>query len=156
MAATKRRQILEAVRARLQAIKIASDYHTDAGDVVFLGETPVLGPDDPHPVALAMIVLTDDPVHQQQNVKVTLPIEVQIVTQPNAAEQARPWLLVEDAIGDVKVAVEAGDRTLGGLLASGLDLKRGPVRFLERTSGNDIVGAGVEYRFGYVEGWGTP
>jgi len=156
MAATRRRQILEVFRTRLLGIKTVDGFNTNAGDLVFLGETPVLGPDDTEPVALAVVVLTDDVIHSQENVKTVLPIEIQAITKPNAHEQSQPWLLVEDVIGDVKTAIETSDRTLGGLLSHQRDIRRGPTRFLERESGDDIIAAGITYIVEFVEGWGAP
>ena len=64
--------------------------------------------------------------------------------------------LVEDVIGDVKTAIETSDRTLGGLLSHQRDIRRGPTRFLERESGDDIIAAGITYIVEFVEGWGAP
>src|SRR3990167_4114681 len=149
MATTKREAILAELLLRLSAITIAHGYATDAGDQVFLGESPQLGEDDPSQ-GLALVV-EDDEVNSKGYVFITLPIAVQALAK---ADLDTPWLAIEAILGDVKRAIELEDRTLGGLLKS--ELRRGSTRTLAREPGSTTVGEGITYRCEYVESWGNP
>ena len=148
--ASRRQQVLAALVARVQAITVDDGFNTDAGTAVYLGETPMLGPDDPL-VAIALIVGDDDPGYQGEHVFVKLPIEIQGVA---FADQTDSWMAVEAVIEDIKRAVELEDRSLGKLLRS--ELERGPTRTLRREPGSSTVGAGVTYLAPIAEKWGTP
>lgn len=147
---TKRQDILEALRARLQAITRIGGYATDAGALVFLGEQPDLGPDDPD-VALAIGVGDDEPGHQGEHVFIRLPLEIQAIAKASLDE---PWLTIEAVIGDIKKAVEQSDRTLGGYVKR--QIERGVTRTLAREPGSTTVGVGITYVAPYVEVWGAP
>lgn len=149
MAETKRALILAALLALVREITVANGYTTDAGDAVFLGEVPQLGESDP-PVAIALVVEDDDP-NDQGHIFIGLPISVQAIAK---ADLDAPWLAVEAVLGDVKLAVEQADRTLGGLLKG--RMARSTTRSLPREPGSTTVGAAVTYRCDYVEVWGNP
>ena len=150
MPASRRRLIVEALKARVEAIRVANGFETDAGVTVFLGETPPLGPDDPE-TAIAIVVGDEDPQYQGANLFIRLPVAIQALAR---ADLEQPWLAVEDLIGDIKRAVELEDRTLGGLVKR--QIERGSVVALEREPGSTTVGAAVTFVCPYVEGWGTP
>jgi len=67
---------------------------------------------------------------------------------------------VEDALADIKEAVEVEDRSLGGLLIGGRNnpegLQRGTTEPFERRSGSEVVGALITYACRYAEAWGQP
>lgn len=148
--ATRRRSILEAVKTRLEAIRQDDGYATDAGETVFLGEAPALGPDDPD-VAIVILVGEDEPHFQGEHVLLRLPLEIQAVAKADLDE---PWLAVEDVLGDIKMAVETTDRTLGGLVKR--QIERGATVTLEREPGSTYVGATLTYYAPYTERWGHP
>jgi len=150
MAASRRRLILEALKARVEEITVEHGFETDAGLTVFLGETPALGPDD-STTAIAIVIGEEDPRYQGAKFLIRLPLAIQAIAR---ADLDQPWLAVEDVIGDIKRAVELEDRTLGGLVKS--DLERGSVQALEREPGSTTVGAEVVYFAIYSEGWGIP
>jgi hypothetical protein len=136
------------MRTRLRLIRKVNGYSTDAGDHVFLGETPQLGPDDPDE-AIAIVVGEDEPTVQGPKVILSLPVQVQAHVKVTAAD---PWMSVENLVADIKKAVET-DHDLGRRVN---DLQRGPVAPLEREDGSEVVGCGVEYRLVYAEKWGAP
>ena len=147
---SKRLQILEAIVARLTTISIANGFDTDAGAHVFLGETPVLGPDD-GPIAIAVVPQDDRLTAQQMKIAAPWPIPVQALAQADLDE---PWVAVERVLSDIKRAVELADRTLGGLVSQ--PFERGQTRTIPREAGQTTTGAEVIYVFAYVEPWGHP
>lgn len=147
---TTRQQILEAVRARLQAIRTIDGFATDAGEQVFLGEAPMLGPDDPD-VAIAIVIGDDVPTFQGEQVLLQLPLGLCALAKADLAE---PWIAVETLLGDIKTAFELPDRTLGGLLRG--QVERRPTLTLEREPGSTTVGVCVGYMARYTEVWGNP
>jgi hypothetical protein len=148
--ASNRRQILEAVRERLQAILRSGGYHTDAGALVFLGEAPNLGPDDPAQ-AIAILVDDDRVIGVKTQVQIELPVSIAALVR---ADLDTPWLMVEDVLADIKRAIEVPDRQLGlGRIVTSR-IERGTTRTLERQDGTNVVGATVTYTIPYVEVWG--
>jgi hypothetical protein len=139
---------LAELRTRLQQITVANGFNTDAGDLVFLGERPALGPDDPA-AAVAIVVGPDEPTFQGPKIILVLPVQVEAHVREDVAD---PWLQVEAVIEDIKTAVEL-DHDLGGRVN---DLRRGSVTPLDREDGSTTVGAGIEYRLVIAEQWGTP
>lgn len=151
MATTYLRQaIVEAVLARLQAIRSEDGFATDAGQAVFLGETPQLGPDDPNE-AIAIVIGEDTIGYQGENLLVILPLEVQALAK---AELDQAYLAVERVLGDIKTAIELTDRTLGGLVRR--QIERDVTVTLKREPGMAVVGVSVTYRCPYIEAWGNP
>ncbi len=150
-----RQAILAEVISRLGTIAIANGYQTDAGLMLFVGELPLLGPDDP-PAAIAVIVRDELAAdlsgygEAPDGITVSvLPIECQAVAK---ADLEQPWVLVEAVISDIKQAIETSDRSLGGILV--LPLKRGRTRAFGREPGSTIVGAAVPYLATFAEQWG--
>jgi len=147
---SRRQLILAALLERIGAIRKANGYNSEAGRQVFLGESPVLGQDDPE--SAIAIVLGDDAVpYVGENVTVKLVIEFQAHTK---ADINAPWLAVEALLADIKRAIELEDRTLGKLLPN--KIERGPSRTLPREPGSTTVGASVTYIATYLERWGQP
>lgn len=149
MATSTRQAILEALLARVGRITVENGYATDAGLTVYFGESPILGEDDPLS-ALALIVNDDLPQDQNgTDVLTVLPIDIQALAR---ADATNPWLTVEAVIADIRAAVEAGDRSLGKLLAR--NLLRGRTRRLQREPGASTIGAAVQYTAIYLDTWG--
>lgn len=147
---SRRQQIVEALKARLEAITIANGFDTNVGTTIYVGESPDLGPDDAD-TAIAIVVGDEEPQFQGEHVYLELPISIQAIAKANLDES---WLNVEAVIGDIKRAVELADRTLGGLVKR--QIVRGPVRALHREPGNTTVGASVTYIAPFTEVWGSP
>ena len=141
---------IEKLEGRLEQIRKSNGYATDAGQLIFLGEQPVLGPDDPV-AAIAMVVRRDEPGYQGENVDTVLPVEVQAIVK---ADITRPWATIEAVIGDIKKAVEV-DHDLGGTLKP-RGLERGATEPMDREAGSEFVGCGVTYRLNFAEQWGAP
>jgi hypothetical protein len=148
-----RQAVIAAFVTRVAAIAVANGYQTNAGLTLLVGETPELGPDDPT-AAIALMVRDDVPTDQSGfdgsgGLTVTvLPIDVQALAR---ADQTQPWLTIEAVIADIRRAIESGDRGLDGLLTTAL--VRGRTRALPRETGATTIGAGVEYRATFAEGW---
>lgn len=147
---SRRQAILAAFIARLSGILIADGYQTDVGQVVFIGERPVLGPDDPD-ASIDVVVGADEPGYQGENVFVSLPVTVRAVVK---ATRDSAWATVEAAVSDIKTAIET-DHDLGGLLVA-RGLERGTVEPRDREPGDVVVGVGIRYTLKYVEKWGAP
>lgn len=147
---SRRQAILAAFIARLSGILIADGYQTDVGQVVFIGERPVLGPDDPD-ASIDVVVGADEPGYQGENVLVSLPVTVRAVVK---ATRDSAWATVEAAVSDIKTAIET-DHDLGGLLVA-RGLERGTVEPRDREPGDVVVGVGIRYTLKYVEKWGAP
>jgi hypothetical protein len=148
---TQRRNILAALTADVATIATANGFDTDAGLVVYVGEVPQLGDDDPDQ-AIAIIFGLEEPHWELpgKSVQIRLPIAICAV----AKARTNAYLVIESLIGDIKRAIEKEDRTLGGLLTH--PLERGPVAWLPRESGSTTVGAAVNYVIRIKEGWGAP
>jgi hypothetical protein len=152
VADSKRKRILAALVARLEAIHKADGFNTDAGDRVFRGYVPQLGPDDATPY-LSLIAPDDTPGSQMVKVVQTLSIDIYVVGRVDLRGED-PDADVEDGIADVKKAIELEDRELGGLLCD--RLTRGVTRSFERESGTPLIGAIVAYQAKYTDVWGDP
>ena len=147
---SRRQEILAKFVERLERILVANGFQTDVGQLVFIGERPVLGPDDPT-ASLDVVVSADEPGYQGENVFVTLPVTVHAMVK---SDWVTPWQTVEAVIADIKTAIET-DHDLDGLLIP-RGLERGPIVPRDREAGDTIVGAGVQYSLKYVEQWGAP
>lgn len=145
-----RRTALAEFKNRLSAILIANGYHTDAGAEIADSEVYELGPDDP-PVSLAMVVKKEVLIQHQADVKLALhlPVEVVILVRPNLDDVRGS---IEDAIEDVKRAMETGDRQFDGLLVN--TLRRGEIEPLDRTTGSNVAGAIIPYTLPISEAYG--
>lgn len=156
MADSRRLRILEALKARVSAIKVSDGFNTDAGLRVYLGELPVLTPDDPEAV-IAVIPKEDIVGSALNNIPITWPIDIVVLVRPEITE---PWVLVENALADIKKAVELEDRTLNGLLIGGRDnpggLVRGTTETFPRQTGAEVVGVSITYACPYAEAFGYP
>jgi hypothetical protein len=149
MATSVRQAVLAAMLARLQVITQGAGFQTDAGETVFLGEAPTLGPDDPD--AAIAILVGDDRVNFQ-NVGVQIRLPIQICALAKVAEGLAAWQQVEAMLADIIKAVELADRNLGGLLSS--PLEPGVTHTLPREPGAAVVGAVIEYGAIYKRAWG--
>lgn len=151
-----RQRILEVVKARLEAIvegQPSADgvvFATSAGELVFMNETPALGPDDPD-IAIAVVVGDDAPNRTGEHVSLELPLELQAIAKADLEE---PWAAAEMVLADIKRAMELRDRTLEGLVRPRME--RGVTRTLEREPGTPVVGVGIAYLCPYIEQWGAP
>lgn len=148
--ASRRQRILEALFARLEAIRVGATFQTDAGRFVYVNETPGFGPDDAE-TAIALVIGVDVVRVQGNKVFVALPIEVQALASAGLKEG---WRYTEPVLADIKRALELEDRTLGGLVEQWL--ARGSTRTLERDEGSTTVGVAVGYEANYSETWGNP
>jgi hypothetical protein len=146
----RRQLILAEFVERLRVVSVANGFQTDAGEALYIGETPSLGPDDPA-AAIAIVVGDETPSYQGMQIYLELPYEIQALAR---ADLDQPWLTVEQVIADIKTAVELEDRTLGGLVKR--QIKRGTVRTLGRDDGSTAVGAAVTYLAPFTETWGDP
>lgn len=150
---TTRLSVLTAFAARLADITIANGYATDAGQLVVMGEAGELGESDPD-AALA-IVPGDDRQKTQAGTVGTAFLEwpIQLVAL-GKADLSQPWVTLENIVGDIKRAIETGDRRLGGLVKS--DLQRGATRIVPREPGSLTIGVSVTYVVTIAEPWGQP
>lgn len=147
---TRRLAIIVAFMERVAAIAQTNGFMTDAGTTVILGEKTEFGADDPEQ-AIGLVILSDVPRYQGENVFMSLPIEFQAIAKSDINQ---PWLVAEQVLGDIKQAIELSDRTLGGLVPR--QIKRGPTRVLPREAGGTTVGVGITYLAEYAEAWGLP
>lgn len=144
--------ILNALMARVAVIRASGDdqFATDAGQALFLGGVPALGPADPD-AAIAILPLTDVVLRTGENALIEWPIQIAAVAKADAQE---PWVTIELVLADIKRAIELPDRTLSRLLAGRLE--RGPTEVLEREPGSTSLACAITYVAQYAEGWGTP
>ena len=149
---TTRLQVLNAFAALLADVRIANGYTTDAGQLVALGAVEELGPDDPD-AALAIAPGDDRRKGGAGTIGTDLvewTIEFLALVK---ADIDQPWVAIENAVGDIRKALETDDRLLGGLLKS--DLQRGSTRVVLRQPGSTIVGASVTYVATIAQTWGV-
>lgn len=149
---SRRADLLSAIATRLAAITVANGYVTDAGQAIFVNETPTLGPDDPD--AAIAVLIGDDQIRAAQPGKkllIALPITVQALVK---ADLDDAWLTAEGVLADVKQAIEQDDLTLGGLAEQ--EIQRGQTRTVPREPSNTTVGVAIGYVAHYAEQWGNP
>lgn len=143
-----RRQVLEAMVVRLEAIQIANGFQTDAGKAVYFGESPQLGEDDDPEGAIALVPLEGSVRYQAENIVVTLPVEAQALV---TADLSNPYVAAEVILEDIVKGMELDDRTFNKLLK--WDMKREGYRTLKREPGGKTVGCAVAYSVEFVNGW---
>ena len=155
MATTRRRQILEAMRDRIQAaIPLAA---------VFVGRTPQLGDDDG---AMAVAILPDSDIVDETLPRARRLWEIKILAVRNTAGDDA-WLDSEsdlfepifEAIEDDRAApsrVRVNGRLVSGSTLGGLctALVRGAVVPFERTEGSRAEGVEITYSLAYPVGPG--
>lgn len=148
--ATIRQAIVANAVDRVMAIQtgVDSDFETDAGKAVYIGSTPELGKDDPGE-AIAVVLNDDDVTKDTPKTFLTLPVEIQALVRVGPINA---WLRMEAILGDIKRAMEIGDRRELG----GYPMRRGPTRTLPREPGSNTAGVGVTYFVDYSETWGQP
>lgn len=148
---SRRRQIIAAIKARLEAIQVGTLFETSAGLHVFINETPKFGASDPT-VAIA-VVIGEDSVEIQQGYKlvIRMPLGVQAIAP---ATLDRAWQELEPVLADIKRAMELPDKRFGGLVEQ--ELLRGSTQTMERDEGSTTVGVSVAYLATYTETWGNP
>lgn len=148
---SKRQDILAELLTRLEQITTDNGFQTDAGNTVFIGLVPALGPDDPT-TALAVILDADaNPGHQGENIVIRLPLKIHALIQVNTEN---PYERVEAILADIKKAIET-DHNLSGIL-SPRGLERGVTQCAYREQGSEFGGGYVEYRLVFLEQWGNP
>lgn len=150
-AASRRESIKAAVVERLEAITVANGFNTDVGAKVYVDEFPALGPDDARE-ALALLTQVDELAWQGKGFLVRLPLTVMVFLDGDAAGNDSQRL--EQAVADIKRAVELDDRLLGGLLHE--YLTRGDTEVIPREPGSVVLGVAVTYVATFKEGWGAP
>jgi hypothetical protein len=148
---SKRKRILDAVVARLAVITVANGFGSNAGDSIKLGDNPQLGPDDRYP-CIAVLVEDDTIGNQQARIVIDLSIQIAVIVPIDLADST--WPAIEEAVSDVKRAMELVDRSLSGLLR--YNLERRPTRIYPRESGSTVAGVTVGYLLPYHETWGEP
>jgi hypothetical protein len=147
---SRRQNILSELMVRLGRINTSNGFQTAAGDLLFIGERPVLGPSDPAQ-SIAVSVKPDIPGYQGENIAMELPVAIAAIVR---ADTDQAWASIEAIIADIKEAVEI-DHDFGGLLDP-RGLERGTTEPYDRESGDTVVGATVNYTFRYREQWGAP
>jgi len=157
MADSRRLQIIEALKARVEAIDGTGDFNTTAGANVLVNEEPKFGTHDPK-VAIVMLVKEDQGGELQLgNIPLLLPIDFVAMVAPTLDA---PWRQTELVLADIKKAIELEDRSLGGLLTGGRNnpegLMRGTTEVFYRQNGSEAAGLLITYAAKYVEAWGFP
>lgn len=148
--ASRREQIIDALKTRAEAITVVGGFNTDLGASLLINELPQFGPDDPRQV-LVMLVGDDEITSQGKGFLYRLPFTFLVLVDADVEDG---WRQVEQGIADVKRAIELEDRTLGGL-SSGY-MERGNVETIPREPGSAAIAAAVPYVTFMKEGWGAP
>lgn len=151
-----RKQILAAVRARLEAITTANDFSTDAGAHIFMGVLPKLGPEDPDAViAVVPQDFSPTPLGKVQ-LRIAGDWPIDVIAVANASENRDdPWMVIEDVLADIQRAMELEDRTFGGLV-NPTEFESGAARIFGRESASEIVAVAQTYTFRLQRVWGCP
>lgn len=148
---SNRTEIETVLLERLAAITVTGGYHSDAGAAVFVGDVPMLGPDDPD-AAIAVVPGDDNPRSTQEQVAIEWPIHLFAIAKDSLAQA---WALVESQLEDLKKAIEKDDAVVGRANAKAL-IRRGSTRTIPREPGTTIVGVSLTYWVSYTEVWGNP
>ncbi|WP_041646656.1 hypothetical protein [Aromatoleum aromaticum] len=146
--------IAAAIATRLQTIRIANGYATDAGAAVYRGRTSF----DAADVPCITIAEPEDEIEEQRDhpdgdgadliARLPFTIEAFAACNPDAPNVAGHQL-----VADIKRAIFSADITLGGLAVT--------LRYLGRTiaprePGARIVTVAVKIRVGYTENLAAP
>lgn len=164
---THRLTILQAIVARLEAIRVENTfttrdggtdhYRTDAGDRVFLYEVPELGEGDPIN-AIAVLVDDSDPVLLGGFIEEPLIVEIQALAKADVDPQEpitlSPAEAAEELLGDIRRAIEQPNRTLDSLIKG--EMRLGALRVIPRDPGRTTVGLSQRYEMSFVRTWGQP
>ena len=153
MAASKRRQIIEAIVARLAAIDGSGEFETKAGEQIFMNELPPFGPDDPD-YAIAVQYGDDLPTVQQGKVLHVLTVVLLALARVDLQYDEDPMIVAERVLADIQRAIELADRDLGGLVDR--ELLAGPIQTAEMEAGATSCGVQVAYVVHYQRSWGSP
>lgn len=176
--ASKRLLAIEDLKARLGYIRTANGFSSNAGQAIYLGKIPKLGPSDPES-ALAIVMDQDEPpasglYTEGGTVRAKVPIWVHAIAKGGDS----PLLVFEGLIADIKQAVEIEgndplhpeaaakpwvQRYLGVVAGSppspvtlGKGLERGATTPHYAEGGSEQTGASVQYFMFLEEQWGQP
>lgn len=153
---SKANQIAAAVAARLENIRVANGYATDAGQKVFRGRAAIA------PDSLPNVILfeAEDLVETQRvdYAQETLPIDANVllpfvIEATGPCDADNPNVAGHALVADIKKAIFAGDLSWGGLATHTRYIGRtlGP-----REGGTNLVTVTVQIRVGYVENLAAP
>lgn len=153
---SRRADVIEAIKARLQGISVLAGFRTDAGGTVLVNELPEFGETSvggsTPPAAIVLMVGTDERTWSGKAFFVRLPLAVMGLVDTDRADTGDAWRLVEDLAADIKQAIEIEDRRLGNLLMEFLE--RGDTEPLPREPGTSTMGVVVNYTAPFKEPWG--
>jgi len=147
---SRRQDIIDELKDRLDNITVANGYQTDAGALVLVGQAPALSETDPQQ-ALALIIGADSVGYQGEDKQISLPVTVHALVR---ADLDDPAAAAEAVIADIKKAIEQ-DHNLGGLLKA-RGLVCGTTTSAMREQGSEYVGGTVSYELLFAEKWGAP
>lgn len=175
---SKRVLAIQDLQARLSFIKASNGFSSNAGETIFLGKLPKIGPSDP-PSALGIFLDEDQPDETGVYTKggmVRCKVPIWIYAVARMADKDQPLLVYEGLIADIKQAVEIEgndpahpeghawrDRYLGVIagappspatLSRGFERGQTQVHFAE--GGSTIIGASIQYLMFLEEKWGQP
>jgi hypothetical protein len=147
--ASRRESILTTLKARLADVQRTNDFQTDIGLCLFVNEIPELGPDDPRE-SVCLLMGGEQLRGNWPAVLVEAEIYVLVLVDATLTDG---WVVLEQAIADVKQAIELDDdRRLSGLLHS--PIERGAIETATREPGTSAMAATVPYTVRYKETWG--
>lgn len=144
-------------RKRLQRIRTSTgeNFATDAGDSVFLGAIPSLGPDDNREaIAIGLSFERGKVIGDFISLTVILGIQA-LVYVPSELLLSDSFLRAMQILSDIRRAMETEDRTMGGLI-EGHGLEYDIPSVVDRETGSQFVGVQMDYRAGIKECWGNP
>ena len=149
MANSLSKQIVAALRARLEGISVAAGFNTDAGSVVRHGRLKA----DSRSLHLAILsgasTESQDAARQRVNCRLTVEIAACIPTTPEDVGED-----VEDVVEDIQRAIEVDTgRSLGGIASDVAPLGRGRAVPVDGTA-NEYTW--LTYLVSYIRGYGQP
>lgn len=147
---SNRQDALAEMKSRCEEILVDNGFQTDAGQLVFFGERPVLSESDPE-AAIGIQPSGETRKYNGEQAVVTLTVDLVAHVKVEADDAGGT---LEALIADIKKAVEI-DRDLGGTVVN-RGLEGGDTRPLEREPGSNFVGAVVSYVLTFPEVWGNP
>ncbi len=152
-AASRRKLIIAALKARAATITVANGYFTNAGQRVEYGNAGHTTDDALPRVTLSVEDVEPPTPRNQHKAMRRLPVRAEIKLAP--ADALSPLDAAEDALADLKTALfEAGDRTLG--IVGVHNIEEGREGVVDRADGSTLVGAWVEFAVFYSEKYGLP
>ena len=146
---SKQNDIAEALRARLETIRTANGYATEAGQYVYRGRRSL----DPGHLPALVLHEGEDQIQQQSNRQISAGLPFTIQATARVASADHPNITAHDLVADIQRCIFADDLALDGI--TGQMLYEGRT-IGDREDGSNIITATVMIQVPFVQDLANP